>query len=230
MKHIITVQEAFKQTKAKKLAKMYLEEHISKEEVGKHGTKKTIKALKQYIKFLRKITPKATDNSKTYVFYVSHRLSNDGLIPEPYFNYQRIGELGSSFSSYAYEFTPFEEILSCPIILTWKTKYYLDELLVDIMHEMSWFGYRQENLKKEKKKLDKAIKESEEGNVESFVINNRKDLYDMFDTDITDSDHFDKYEYLLQHKLITKQNALTRHSIDREAIKVKKILAQNNLN
>ena len=94
------------------------------------------------------------------------------------------------------------------------------------MHEMSWFGYRQENLEKEKNKLDKAVKESEEGNVKS----SRKDLYDMFDIDITDSDHFDKYEYLLQHKIITKKNALVGHSIDREAAKVKKILAQNNLN
>lgn len=128
MEDIITVQKAFKQVKAKKLAKMYLDKHISKKEISEHGIKETKKALRKHIKFLRKVPLKPSDDDKAYVFYVSHKLSDDGLMPEPYFNYQRIDELGSSFPSYGYEMTPLAEILGCPIILTWKTKYYLDEL------------------------------------------------------------------------------------------------------
>lgn len=229
MEDIITVQEAFRQAKAKKLAQMYLDKYISKEEISEHGIKETRKALKKHIKFLRKVPLKSDNNDEIYVFYVSHKLSADKLTTKPHFNYQRIDQLGSSFPSYGYEMIILAETLNDLIVLTWKTKYYLDELLVDIMYELSWFGYRQEKLETEKEKLDKAIKESKQGKTKNFTIHNQKDLYDMFKMGITDDDHFDNFEYRLRQKIIMESNLLIKHSIDREAAKVKKILSRNNL-
>ena len=64
--------------------------------------------------------------------------------------------------TYAYEFTEQKEALSFLVSDNKLTKDNIMNVIVDFLHEMSFFGYDQESLDEEKRKLDDAIKECEE--------------------------------------------------------------------
>ncbi|WP_267202603.1 DUF6557 family protein [Limosilactobacillus kribbianus] len=225
-KQVVTVYQAFKHAKHKVLINMYLDKYIQPRTLEKYGHKACKKQLKKYLKYILKQKPRVTEDDSNYVFFVSHKLDNDLLMVSPRFNLQRADQLGAMYPTYGYELTPMAETLGYLIIKTWRTKYYMNELLVDIMYEMSWFGYRQEGLKKEIHQLKKADKEIKKGKLKSSAAHNRKELSEMFGIDITDEDHFDRYEHQLQHEIIELSGMLVSHSLDREAVKVKKILCQ----
>lgn len=65
-------------------------------------------------------------------------------------------------STYAYEFTDRREALGFLVADTKLTQDNLDEVIVSFLFEISFFGYEQEHLEEEKKKLDESIKECEE--------------------------------------------------------------------
>lgn len=230
MDNVITVYQAFNNAKHKKLINMYIDKYLNTEDLGKIGRKNVKKQLKKHLKHILKQVPKKTNDGHSYVFYVSHKLSDDLLITEPYFNLQRTDQLGSVFPSYAYELTPASEVLGYLIACTWRTKYYLDNLLVDIMFELSWTGYKQEKLKSEIHKLKKADKEVKKGKGKTFTVSSSKEMFEMFGLDISNEDHFDRKEYQLQKQISHDINTLISHSIDREAIKVRKLLSPNKNN
>lgn len=68
----------------------------------------------------------------------------------------------SNLSTYAYEFTKQNEALSFLVADNKLTQDNLMDVIVDFLHEISFFGYNQESLDKEKIKLDESIKECKE--------------------------------------------------------------------
>ena len=68
----------------------------------------------------------------------------------------------SNLSTYAYEFTEQKEALSFLVADNKLTQDNLMDVIVDFLHEISFFGYNQESLDKEKIKLDESIKECKE--------------------------------------------------------------------
>ena len=68
----------------------------------------------------------------------------------------------SKVETYAYEFTEQKEALGFLVADTKLTQDNIMDVVVDFLYEISFFGYEQKQLAKEIKKLDEAMKESEE--------------------------------------------------------------------
>ena len=68
----------------------------------------------------------------------------------------------SDIYTYAYEFTAQKEALSFLVSDNKLTQDNIMDVIVDFLHEVSFFGYDQENLDEERIKLDGSIKECKE--------------------------------------------------------------------
>ena len=64
--------------------------------------------------------------------------------------------------TYAYELVEQKETLGFLVADNKFTRDHLEDVAVDFLYEMSWFGYEQENLQEFKDGLDESIRESEE--------------------------------------------------------------------
>lgn len=224
MTNFLTVQEVLKQANTKKLAKQYVHERLT-DVHGKKKIKKARKLIQHYIKSL--CTLKPNPNKDKMIFYVSHGLDEENLTPKPFFNLQPLDKLGSQYPNYGCDFNVFEETLGYYIANTWRTNKYLNDLLVDILYEMSWFGYDQSGLQKAKDDLDDSIKDIKDGNfdeADTVTIHNSKEFHDFLGLDITEEDHFDRYELQTRNKVLALTAALSNHSRDREVAKIKKQL------
>lgn len=143
MTEIITFQQALSKVKAKRLTQMYLDTYGPKERTKKKD-KKFRKRMKKYIKSLTEMKPKKSD----LVAFVSHTMDLDGVTPKPVFNIKVLNELTGP--NYGLEMTPLKEALAIKIVMTWKTRHYLYELLADMINDLTFFGWKQEGLAKKK--------------------------------------------------------------------------------
>lgn len=215
MDQFLTVQETLQKASHKKIIKMYINQKLPQLNT-KEEKKKAKKQLKKYIKYL--LSLKVQRNQEQMIFYVSHDLELDAISPQPFFNLQKLDQLGSNYSNYGCEFAPFTETLGYYVANTWRTKKYLNELLVDILFNMSWTGYKQENLSDIEKDLKISLNENPDKDITIF---SKKELYNFLDLDITKDDYFDRYEWQLSHKINHLMADLHNHSVNREASKIK---------
>ena len=118
--------------------------------------------LHKYIKRLRTLPISESDTHG--IFYV-HRIIKDGMNDETYcmIDLDELLEKGYDAPDYAYTFTDQSEIMGWQVSDTWLTQYHIYELIANVMLEASFFGYEQEHLEEEKKRLEAAIEESTEG-------------------------------------------------------------------
>lgn len=100
------------------------------------------------------------------------------------------------------------------------------DLLAEMIYDMTFFGWNQEGLKKEEKKLEKLMKENKEHPEDLVSWDNFKNELGV---DESEFDHFDNEEYMLMLKVLQDQGKLQEHSVKRETRKVKKALAENGL-
>lgn len=135
MTEVITFQQALSKVKAKRLAQMYLDTYGPKERTKKKD-KKFRNRMKKYIKSLTKMKTKKSD----LVAFVSHTMDLDGITPKPVFNIKAIDELTGP--NYGLEMTPIKEALDVKIAMTWKTRHYLYDLLVDMINDLIFFGWK----------------------------------------------------------------------------------------
>lgn len=219
MTEVLTFQQTLRKIKAGKLAQMYLDTYGPKERTKKKD-KKFRKRMKEYIKSLTEMKAKKSD----LVAFVSHGMDLDGVTPKPVFNIKKFDELAGP--NYGLEMTPLKEALAIKIVMTWKTRHYLYELLADMINDLTFFGWNQEGLKKEKMKLEKSMKESKE-HPENLV--SWDEVKDELGVDESEFDHFDHEEYVLMWKVLQYQGKLHEHSVKRETRKVKKALAENGV-
>lgn len=219
MTEVITFQQALRKVKAKQLAQVYLDTYGPNKRTKK-AEKKFRKRLKKYIKSLTKMKAKQSN----FVAFVSHTVDSDGAMPKPVFNIKPIDELAGF--SYGLDLTPIKEALAIKIVLTWKTRHYLYELLADMINDLTFFGWGQESLAKAEKKLAKAMQAAED-RPENFV--SLDELMDKLGISERDFDHFDREEYMLMRKVLHDQGKLYDHSVKRETGKVKKALVENGM-
>lgn len=103
-------------------------------------------SLADYLKHL--ISLKAATNNGGLVFYVYHHV--DQGVPEPSFALSILDELdqqGVKAPSYSYLYSSHADLMGFFVAENGLTKHYLTELLVDILHEASFFGFHQEELR-----------------------------------------------------------------------------------
>ena len=86
---------------------------------------------------------------------------------------------------YAYEFTEQKEALSFLVSDNKLTQDNIMDVIVDFLHEISFFGYNQENLEEEKKQLDESIKECEE-HPERLITFNHEEFCRKYGIPITE--------------------------------------------
>lgn len=224
MTKVITVQGALKSVKNKQLAKIYLDEYESKG-MSKKQYEHAVKMLRKYFKSLQEVKVADTD----LVAFVCHKLSNDSLGPQPEFVVQKLSNLGDVRSNLGLEFTKINKILGINVVMTWKTRHYLYELLAYLINEMTFFGWDQEGLEDEQEKLDKSVKEVQDHPENLVSFDSVADMSESLGIDITKFDHFDREEYNLMLEIMKKQSQLYDHSYKREVGKVKRILIRNGL-
>ena len=73
---------------------------------------------------------------------------------------EELKEKGLEAESYAYEFTDQEEIAGFLVSDTKRTQKDLIGLMVDVLFEASFFGFKQERLNEEKEELNRRIEET----------------------------------------------------------------------
>ena len=219
MTEVLTFQQTLREIKVGKLVRIYLDTYGPKERTKKKD-KKFRKRMKEYIKSLTKMKTKKSD----LVVFVSHTMDLDGVTPKPVFNIKKFDELEGP--NYGLEMTPIKEALAIKIVMTWKTRHYLYELLADMINDLTFFGWKQEGLAKEKKKLEKSMKENKE---HSEDLVSWDEFKDELGVDESEFDHFDHEEYVLMWKVLQYQGKLHEHSVKRETRKVKEALAENGI-
>lgn len=215
-KRMLTVQQALAQVKHKKLINTYIEEYVPDIDVQRVGRKKIKKQLKHYLKWLQKQPVKKSK----MVAFVSHMMKDEFLFsPRPDFQVQNVDELGDASKRLGLEFTSINETLGIKIVPTWNTQHYLYELLAELMNEMTFFGWHQENLADEQKTLEQSAKEAENGDVIGA-----DEFFKQLGFDRTKEDHFDSYEYQMVKRLMLEKHRVWLHSFEKEARKVKLML------
>lgn len=101
--------------------------------------------LLDYLQQLK--TMEARENTDGLIFYVYHHVE-DG-IPEPSFGLSTVNDLveqGTEAQMFSFTYTLQGNVMGFYVAENQLTTHYLTELLVDIMHELTFFGFQQEEL------------------------------------------------------------------------------------
>jgi hypothetical protein len=105
----------------------------------------TRQRLLDYLKQLK--TMEARGNTDGLIFYAYHHVE-DG-IPEPSFGLSTVNDLveeGPEAQMFSFTYTLQGNVMGFFVAENQLTTHYLTELLVDIMHELTFFGFQQEEL------------------------------------------------------------------------------------
>lgn len=216
-----TVQETLNCVDAKKLIDYYLstypisindfDDNITIGEAKKYTTYR----LNQYINDLKTIQIKSDDNQG--IFFTSRKEdeTGDDVVTNLVFT-NDLKKYDVQVESYAFEFSPQAEIMGWLIADNQLTQAHLLDLLVEIMEEASFFGYKQEGLEKEANKLAVRIKEIDKNLGKSISFDDFKKEFD-----------FDKQspeEEKLEAKIIQAQIEYSEYSRKKELVEIIKEL------
>ena len=158
------VQEVLKVIDEKELIDNYLATYpISIDDIDENITvgevrKYSIDCLHQYLARLKAMKIKSDDNQG--IFFISRKIEDEtgDTVTNLVFK-NDLKKYGVQSESYAFEFTPQPEIMGWLIADNILTQNHLNDLLVEILYESSFFGFKQEGLKKEIDELASSIKE-----------------------------------------------------------------------
>lgn len=220
-----TVQEILKSMDEEKLINAYLyrfpvnvqDWSNNDEKIGE--VKATIyKRMHKYLERLKKL-PILKDDDQG-IFFVHRCIKDDmnGQIFQLIF-LNELKEKREATQSYGYNFIEQEKIMGYWVAETALTKYYLEDLMVDILYEASFFGFTQEHLQEEKDELDRRIAEddSETISVEDFFAELEEEQGYKFDRQSSD-------EQKLEMKVIKMAGEYWEHSRKKELHNVIKLL------
>ena len=173
-----TVQEYFKEADADQLINYYLYKHpikledISDENQKISEVKNHIRTmLKEYIERLCSMNIEVNEDGKEYVLFV-HKMQQDG-VEEDHCSLvclQELKDKGIAAETYSYIFDRQAKIMGFKVSDAAYTQKNLMDLLTDVMHEASFFGFEQQHLEEELQKLESSIKEFEEGTATTYTM------------------------------------------------------------
>lgn len=212
-----TVQETLNCVDAKKLIDYYLstypicindfDENITIGDAKKYTTYR----LHRYIDDLKSIQIKSDNNQG--IFFASRKEdeTGDDIVTNLVFT-NDLKKYDVQAESYAFEFSPQAEIMGWLIADNELTQAHLLDLLVEIMEEASFFGYKQEGLEKEANKLAVRIKEIDKNPGKSIPFDDFKKEF-----------NFDKQspeEEKLETKIIQAQIEYSEYSRKKELAEI----------
>ena len=168
-----TVQETLREMDKEELMRQFFYEHPSKLDnfdddlTIAQAKERANKVIGKYIERLE--TMGAKPNDRQMIFYMYEYLGSYKL--NQYRGLSTVADLqekGVEAPNYGIEYTSQEEIMGYWVADTEMTQYYLNDLMVEIMWDASFFGVKQEKLPEAIKELEEADKEIDEGLEESF--------------------------------------------------------------
>ena len=173
-----TVQEYLKKADTDQLINYYLYKYpvvlddISDEHQKISKVKNHIRTvLKEYIERLCSMNIEVNEDGKEYVLIV-HKMQQDGVEEDTcsLVCQQELQDKGVAAETYSYVFDRQAKIMGFKVSDAAYTQKNIVELLTDVMHEASFFGFEQQHLDEELKKLDSSIKEFEEGTATTYTM------------------------------------------------------------
>ena len=173
-----TVQEYFKEADADQLINYYLYKHpIKLEDISDENQKisevknhiRTV--LKEYIGRLCSMNIEVNEDGKEYVLFV-HKMQQGGVEEDScsLVCLQELRDKGVAAETYSYVFDRQAKIMGFKVSDAAYTQKNLMDLLTDVMHEASFFGFEQQHLAEELQKLELSIKEFEEGTATTYTM------------------------------------------------------------
>lgn len=229
-----TVQEYFREADIDELIRLYLCEHpvnIDKiKELEQQSVGQIMQVIKdklaRYIERLRTITPSTDD--EYYVFFAHKTMGKYGY--EISYSLAYLEDILkkdiNEIQTYSYILSKHEEIVQYQVADTELTKQNIENLLIDIMYEASFFGYEQEYLDAEKTALDKALKEPMDQEGISFEEFEEK-MCDEFGWEKSEIDEVEEEYY---KKAVCADYDYERYSITKELNAIKKTIEQDHEN
>lgn len=173
-----TVQAYLREMDREKLINAYLYENpinvfkVTDETLTIKEAKDRVKGnLQKYIERLCKLPIQKSEDGKDYMLF-AHSALKDGYhgIESSLVCIQDLKEKGKDVDTYGYMFIKQHEIMGYMISDEEFTQKNIYDVLVDVLCEASFFGFEQEYLEEEMRKLDDSIKEYEEGTGVSYSI------------------------------------------------------------
>ena len=228
-----TVQETLREMDKKELLRKFFYEHPNKLDsfdddlTIAQAKERANKVIGKYIERLETMEVKPNDRQMIFYMYEylgSYKLDqNRGLC-----NVADLQEKGVEAPNYGIEYTPQEEIMGYWVADTEMTQYYLNDLIVEIIWDASFFGVKQEKLPEAIKELEEADKEIDEGLEESF--NSYEEFEDFLYGDEPRPPKLSKEDEVKKQKLIQEVNRLHKkfyhHLHQQEIDKILKNLAK----
>lgn len=121
----------------------------------------------------------------------------------------------ANITPYGYEFEKQAYIVNYLISDDELTQYDLTDILADVLHEASWFGYADEHKAEENAKLEKSIQEADDGKTYSI-----EEL--LGPEEVNRPDKLDDEELRLERDIFDAQNKFSQHM---KLKQLKKVLA-----
>lgn len=220
-----TVQEILKNMDEEKLINAYLYrfpinvQDCNGNEAKIGEVKATIhKGMHKYLERLRNL-PIMKDNDQG-IFFV-HRCIEDDMNGQTFqlIFLNELKENREATESYGCDFIEQAKIMGYWVAETPLTKYYLEDLIVDILYEASFFGPSQEHLQEEKDKLNQMIADDDSETISAedfFAELEEKQGYKF--------DHQSPDERELEIKVIKMAGEYWEHSRKKELRNVMKLL------
>jgi hypothetical protein len=173
-----TIQEYLKEADMDRLVKEFFKTHPAKYE-SEDRMNLSVRQIREnmenhlveYIHRLQSIKILPSEDKKEAILF-AHKYLHDGIADVAYslLHEQELLEKGTEASTYAYEFCSQAEIMGYLVSDADLTQKNIYGLMVDVMWEASFFGYEEEELENERKKLEETITEAESGKVISTTI------------------------------------------------------------
>lgn len=175
------------------------------------------KELHEYLRRLKNLPMMKDDHQG--IFFV-HRCIKDDMNGQT-FQLVYLNELRENHEatqSYGYNFVEQAKLMGYWIAETPLTKYYLEDLMVDILYEASFFGFSQEHLQEEKDELQRSATEDDSTTIsaDDFFAELEKEQGYQFDRQSPD-------EQELEMKVIKMAGAYWEHSRKKELRNVMKL-------
>lgn len=206
-----TVQETLREMDKEELMRQFFYEHPSKLDnfdddlTIAQAKERANKVIGKYIERLETMEVKPNDRQMIFYMYEylgSYKLDqNRGLC-----TVADLQEKGIEAPNYGIEYTPQEEIMGYWVADTEMTQYYLNDLIVEIIWDASFFGVKQEKLPEAIKELAEADKEIDEGLEESF--NSYEEFEDFLYGDEPRPPKLSKKDSAEKQKIIQEVNHL----------------------
>ena len=165
-----TVQEWIRETDIEGLADTYFceypikyERYIASEKTVAEIKDVSSKRFYEFIEQLKSIEPKALSDEERGIFFCHKAYGRDIKNPETVLCIESDILKFDKPQTYSWILTDFDEIMGYYIAETETTIKNINGALAQIIYEMTFFGYSQEDIEKERFELEKAAKEADEG-------------------------------------------------------------------